>query len=167
MTKTGILLLALLVALIALAALYGIWRGLLQAGPKRRYYAQPDFSDWAGFSVTGLPTDEIVSLTGSWLLAGGVAELLFRVQPGWELLLRVAQEGRSLRLDEFDGQYESFQAVNYDGVRVMLSQTPGGAGLATWKRDGFTYALFLPKGEMGLLAGTAIGFVRQTVTEAS
>lgn len=167
MSEKGILLLAILGAIIALAVIYGVWRGLLQAGPWRRYYAQPDFSDWAGFQVSSLPNDELIALTGSWLLAGGVAELFFQVQPNWKIVMRVAKEGRSLRLDEFDGQYESFQAVNYDGVRVMLSQTPGGAGLATWKRDGFTFAIYLPQGEMGLLAGTAIGFVRQTVAEST
>ena len=167
MTTKWIAILLLFVAVIAAAILYGIWRGRMRAGPMRRFYAQPNYTTRAGFKVTEYPISDILTYTGSWLLAGGVAELAFRVQPSWKLWLRVAEEGRSLRLDEFDRQYESYQTVYYDGVRVVLQQTPGGAGLSTWTRDGFTYALYLPQGEMGLLNGLTTEFVAGTASQTS
>ena len=167
MTIKGIVMLLIFAAIIAAAIVYGIVRGRLRSGPMRRYYPQPDFTRRAGFQVAEYPINDILTYTGSWLLAGGVAGLQFRVQPDWKLWLRVAQEGRSLRLDQFDRQYETYQTVYYDGIRVVLQQTPGGAGLATWVRDGFSYALYLPRGEMGLLNGLAVEFVEGTASSNS
>ena len=87
MTTKGIAILLLFVAVIAAAILYGIWRGRMRAGPMRRFYAQPNYTTRAGFKVTEYPISDILTYTGSWLLAGGVAELAFRVQPNWKLWL--------------------------------------------------------------------------------
>ena len=91
MTIKGIVMLLIFAAIIAAAIVYGIVRGRLRSGPMRRYYPQPDFTRRAGFQVEEYPINDILTYTGSWLLAGGVAELQFRVQPDWKLWLRVAQ----------------------------------------------------------------------------
>lgn len=166
MLDAKIVLSLMLGALLAAAVLLALWRLWRTKPVERETYIQPEFLKNAGFRVTDLPGDETINYRRSWLLWGEVGELEFRADPDWLVQLRVAKLGTDLRLEDFDQQYTSNQVVYYDDIRVVLRQNEGGSAMATWANQGFHYALYLPRTQMGLLNGIAINFVRETKSEA-
>lgn len=126
-------------------------------------YAFPDFSDRSDFRAEALPTEDIISYQSSFLNPGEVAELKFLVEPGYVAVLRVVPEGREINLSGFDRVFqESVRHVQSDGRSVLLFNNSSGAALALWSKNGFDYALYFERTEMGLFAGSADTFVEQT-----
>lgn len=147
---------------IVLTVLRALW--LAKKDREKRPFDKPDFTNYAGFKVTDLPGDEILRLEKVWLIGRRVAQLEFLIDPEWAAILRIARKGVSLRLKDFQQAYEQ-RAVTYeDGVRVLVQQNPGGEAMLTWSKDGFDYALFFERAQMGLVGGMLDDFVRETET---
>lgn len=126
-------------------------------------YDSPDFSDRSDFKAEALPTEDIVSYQTSFLNPGEVAELRFLVEPGYVAVLRVVPEGRELNLNGFERVFqESVQHLQSDGRSVLLFNNSSGAALALWSKNGFDYALYFERTEMGLFTGSTETFLEQT-----
>ena len=129
-------------------------------------YQKPTFCDRAGFAVTDLPGDEIITLQRCALCYGcRVAELYFSIEPGHEAVLRLARTADSLHMEDLTGPYEANSVEYLDGIRVLVRSGSCGACLASWTKGDFHYALqFLPC-EMGLAGGLLDDFVREVDAE--
>lgn len=145
---------------ILLTVLRALW--IAKKDREKRRFDKPDFTNYAGFKVTGLPGDEIVRLEHTELLGRKVAQLEFVVDPEWKAVLRIARKGVSLRLEEFQQNYEQRTVTYEDGVRVVVQQNPGGEALMTWTKDEFDYSLYFERTQMGLVGGMLDDFVRET-----
>lgn len=150
---------------ILLTVLRALW--IAKKDREKRPFDQPDFTNYAGFKVTDLPGDEIVRLERVYLIGRKVAQLEFMIDPEWRAVLRIARKDVSLRLGDFQQNYEQRNVIYEDGVRVLVQQSPGGEALLTWSKDGFDYALFFERTEMGLVGGMLDDFVKETQTVES
>lgn len=143
------------------AGLAFLWAVFYDRFAKERQQLQtPDFTTKAGFKMTRLPKAPYLRLDRVYLLGRRIGQLEFFIQPSWTAVLRVAPEREELRLWELGlPQYDQLTVRPVSGVRTELRQAPGGGALACWQRDGFSYGLYLPAGEMGLAGSLMERFV--------
>ena len=126
-------------------------------------YTYPDFSDRSDFRADTLPTENIIDYQSAYLNPGEVGELRFLIEPDWVAILRVVPQGRELNLNGFENAFqEQVRHVQTDGKDVLLFNNPNGAALALWSKNGFDYALYFERTEMGLFTGSADLFIEQT-----
>lgn len=151
--------------------IFGIGWLLLHRQPAGTDYplrmAGPDFTEHAGFRMVQLPRDSIIKLDSSWAKSGRVGEMRFVIEPEWTATLRVGRTGCDLGLDEFESNYDGRATLNFEGIRVLHQQNPGGEALLQWSRQGFDYCLHFPETEQGMAAGLADDFVLETLMETS
>lgn len=172
MTGNGIWLMAALAVLGAAALgallLRRVWKrgGAGASGMQRSYqeeYAAPDFTEQAGFVITGYPSTDILIPGRFWLVNRRTAEIEYNVVPAGIVRLRVAQSGQMDVPDSYLAQeYESVSTWQADGIPVTLSQSPGRRAMASWTRREFDYLLLCEEPQMNLLGGVIQDFVTQT-----
>ncbi len=150
---------------IALLAAY-IWALRRPSGEPVEYEAT-DFSAPAGFNVTTLPQDDILTRGRNLLWDSRLAELEFFAEPGWKFLLRVCAAKGDMKLEDWNTSYDQRTIQYYDRIRITFLQSPGGSALALWSKSGFDYALYFENYEMGLPTGLVDDFVRETNTVAA
>lgn len=163
MTQEGIVLLAiglLVVGVAALAFVWSLYHDYLEK--EKRLYREPSFVP-AGFWMSRLPQQDYLRLDRIYLLGRRIAQLEFLVRPQWTAVLRVAFEGQDLRLEEWEmPDFDQLSVRMVAGVRTELRQEQNGAALVRWQRNGFDFALYLPRTEMGLAGGLLERFVTDT-----
>lgn len=147
---------------ILLTVIRALWIARIEN--EKRPFDEPDFTKYAGFKVTDLPGDEIIQLENTYLLGRKVAQLEFLIDPDWVAILRIGRKGADLRLKDFQTSYEQRTVTYEDGVRVVTQQNPGEEALITWSKDGFDYALYFDRTEMGLAGGMLDDFVHEVQT---
>ena len=121
-------------------------------------YDTPDFTDAAGFAVTGFPEDEDIHLEECSLIDSTVAQLTFTVEEGTTGVLRVAKDTG----EDISGVYTTFEEEStddYDGVSVTYRASAGGPYLVTWVRDGYAYSLYFEHAPMGMVGGIMDRFI--------
>ena len=152
LTVAGVLLAAVAVTVL-IALLAGRAKGAVYE------YDQPDFTGRAGFRAARLPEDDLLRLERVTLNGSGVAQLEYRVQPAWKLVLRVGRAGADLGAEQFGADFRERVTMYYKDVRVTSAQSEGGPALVFWSRGGFDHLLALPDTEMGLRGGLMPLFV--------
>ncbi len=161
--KAGLFLILIAGGILLLTAGFAfLWSIVWERRDKERLLLQqPDFAAKGGFSLTALPQEDFLRLDRVYLLGRRIGQLEFFVEPGWTAVLRLAPEEEDLRLWELDmPDFDQLTIRRVDGVRTELRQAQSGAALASWHRDGFSYALWLPKTEMGLAGSLLDHFAR-------